>query len=473
MNELIGIQNININQSINEGLEILFFHILQETKSKYAFYMLRYPPDREWTITDLYFENNEKNNINETMMLRSNILNKHDIIKEISFIKETIQIDNIKCFNIPANLLHPNIQIIVVLINYSGTNDTLITDVINKYIILLSIQFLKKYVNNIINESNTSIVKTLTKIKIPIYEIMESKTLDLVKKSSLSLAMVINDLIDLYKLKRNKLKLNFEETNIINLINEIQKIVNFKYVSDEIPDVLFIDSKRLKQILLNLLTSNSVIIIDCEMKIDIDENDNEFICWSIDFVIENPETLIDERLFIIKKLISLMGGFFTCETDTDGKFELVKFNIEAYKDQKSYSDGTLRYFKGKKILIIDSDEKRRIELGHQLQKWEFDISFASRENEGTILLNRNFDLYIIGINSFIDKLNKFNITKPYLRLLDTSVESDPHSKTDYYIKDVTPVNSPRLRKISNVKPNILPYPSDSLRMLSVIAEVLS
>jgi hypothetical protein len=83
MNEITKLQNLNIDQSINEGLEILFFHMLDETKSKYGFYMLRYPPDKEWIIPELYYNSHETRYINQSIILHSDVLNKYHLIKNI------------------------------------------------------------------------------------------------------------------------------------------------------------------------------------------------------------------------------------------------------------------------------------------------------------------------------------------------------------------------------------------------------
>jgi hypothetical protein len=199
------------------------------------------------------------------------------------------------------------------------------------------------------------------------------------------------------------------------------------------------------------------------------DGDTELILWLLEFHIENPEKVIDERLFITKKLISLMGGYLVISEDE------VKFTIETCRDENSYSDNSLRRIKGKKILIVDYHESRRLDLGNRLQKWELDISFSSNEMEGRLFLDETkhkIDLFIIGIPTFIDKVVKFHINKPYLQILD--VVSEPVQKNDYLtVTDTTPVNSPRLRKSSVNKPTFLNYPLSDELLLSTITEALN
>lgn len=484
MNELIKLQNLNINHSINEGLEILFFHILSETKSKYGFYMLRYPPDKEWLIPELYFDTHETKILNQSIIISSNtivsdskeiILNKYQLTKNISFINDRLTDIHLKCFLIPETLLYPNIHIILILVNFNETyTESLLNPVIDKYVPLLCVQFLKKYIDNIINESNISLVRTIGKMKSPINEIINigDKINKDLKKPALSLAMIINDLVDIYKLKRNRLKLIRTESKIKDIFQDLTDVIEFNYIiDDDVPDILYIDSKRLKQVLLNFITNASLVYVNASMIIDINNNDDEILCWSLEFNIDNAESVLDERLFISKKLIALMGGYLINDHQT------TKFTIEACRDMNSYSDNSLKKIKGKRILIIDNHEERRVDIGHKLQKWEIDIIFASTELEGSLFLDESknkIDLFIIGIPTFIDKILRFNVHKPYLQIIDFTDQKDPPSKNEYLtVKDITPINSPRARKSSITKPIFLTYPIEDMKLLSIIIETLN
>jgi len=87
------------------------------------------------------------------------------------------------------------------------------------------------------------------------YEIMYS--------SGRSLMKIVNDIIDFSKIESGKLDLITSDFNLRYLINDIQKpiIINSKKpqlqikskVNDRIPNVLYGDQLRLKQVLINLL----------------------------------------------------------------------------------------------------------------------------------------------------------------------------------------------------------------------------
>ena len=284
-------------------------------------------------------------------------------------------------------------------------------------------------------------------MKIPINEIIVSPNkIDIVKKSSVNIAMIINDLVDLYKLKRNKLILIREEINIKDLLTEINLIINFTFdIDDDVPKTIFIDIKRLKQVLLNIITNNTYIYVNATISINDDEKSDTF-CHIINFNVENSDILKDERLFITKKLISLMGGF--CNFTNNN----LTFNIEGYKDMNSYSNFTLKRIKGKKILIIDNDTDRRLDLGNKLKQWDLDLSFASTENEGKILIEKNYDLFITNFQSLISIID---IHKPILYLV-TNNEIEL---------------TPRNRKTSLSKYITLLYPIDDMKLLTIIIEL--
>ncbi len=470
MDEIVKLQNINVHTSINEGIEILFKHVLSETKSKYGFYMLRYPPDKQWLIPEMYYETGETRSINQSVILHTEILNKYHLAKSITFISEKIIDINVNCFQLPSILLHPNIQIVIVIINF-GDAENDIKKQISEYTTLFCIQFLKKYIDDSINENSTSMMRTIYKIKAPINEIISfTDNNPTIKKSALSLAIIINDLVDIYKLKRNKMKLVREETNIRQMFKELVNIIDFKYsIDDDVPEALFLDSKRLKQVLLNFISNDSFVYVTATMIIDMNDN-TEILCWSVEFLIDSPENVVDERLFISKKITSLMGGYFISDNDE----KTVKFTIEACRDQRDYSDNSLKKLKNKRILILDNQNERRVDLGQRLQKWDLDIIFASNEQEGSLYLDETknkIDLYIIGIPIFIEKLNQFGVHKPYLQILETE---EQFQKTGYLsIKDTTPVNSPRSRRSSVTKPSFLPYPIEDIRLLNIIIETFN
>lgn len=389
MDELSKINQFNLPHAIEESIELLFFHLIRDTSADYATYILRYPPDKEWELTDIFLPTNEVKKLNELIMFDYQS-DKYKLFKSIeNFFPKQITEKNIQLIRLPENLLHPNVQVIIILVDAVTVSNA------DVYIPLLCTQFLKKYINT----TDINIIKLLGKIKAPLSVIAnaDEKTLNNVKTSSLSIASIINDLIDYYKLKKNSLRLYRDETPMKEFMNEIKEVAECNIIiDDDVPEILFIDAKRLKQILLNLLNSNASLYITAISHIDI----NDLLFYTIEFNIECVDNLKDERLYITKKLISLM----------DGNFMIDKFTIQAYKNSKSFSTHTLKKIKGKKILILDYNEARRIEIGNRLRCWDLDISFASNDADASMLIKKRFDLYICSDVAWVEKLNRMGIT---------------------------------------------------------------
>lgn len=88
---------------------------------------------------------------------------------------------------------------------------------------------------------------------------------NIIVKSSKALLLIINDILDISKVESGKLELSLENTNLLNLLNNIvelyeinakQKDINllFEYASD-LPRTVLCDETRLKQVLSNILSN--------------------------------------------------------------------------------------------------------------------------------------------------------------------------------------------------------------------------
>jgi signal transduction histidine kinase len=94
---------------------------------------------------------------------------------------------------------------------------------------------------------------------------IQRKYLNLIKKSSLEVVMLANDIVDLMNLSQNRIRLNLSPTNIRNCVNDCvdmakpnigKKNINIKMkISKKVPELLVIDSDRMQQILLGFITN--------------------------------------------------------------------------------------------------------------------------------------------------------------------------------------------------------------------------
>jgi hypothetical protein len=427
--------------SSNENILVILKNLKTLYKCNFITYAYRYPPDKEWFIDDLIYSDEVIKTVNSSVYIsfRYQIIDKYKLSQSLSnLLEEKITSDNLLCHEIDNSLIHPNFQAILILYKSNSIID-------NNLLFPFAIQLLKKYINHMNDEHNDSIVRLINKLKSPINDIINTPSSDIVKKSSLSIAITINDLIDLYKLRKNKLKLINKELNFRDYLAELEDNIKFTCnKSDEIPEKILVDSKRLTQILMNLLKPTSKLFVDAQICYDIEDSD-DIINYKIEFEIESCEEISDERLYVTKKIISLMNGSLTY----NGKN--ARFTIRVFKDMTSYSKNTLKYLKGKKICIIDTNSARVSELSDALAKWNISI---------TTNINDNYNLLIISI-SLLNKLI-YNINTPYLLLTDKEGNS----------RDITPVNSPRCRIPSISKSNILHYPIDEAELLSVIMKFI-
>ncbi len=95
--------------------------------------------------------------------------------------------------------------------------------------------------------------------------------LDSIKSGSKSLLILINDILDLSKIEAGKMDLHYEPVNINSIVKELKNIFSLKisekglrfhtFVDESIPQYLFLDEIRLRQILFNL-TGNAIKYTD-------------------------------------------------------------------------------------------------------------------------------------------------------------------------------------------------------------------
>ena len=91
----------------------------------------------------------------------------------------------------------------------------------------------------------------------------QTEYMSLVNESAIMLVDIINDILDFSKIESGKLELNIEKINLFELTNrvmdifklhaEVKKIDLILHIEDNVPNFLFADSIRLKQILVNLI----------------------------------------------------------------------------------------------------------------------------------------------------------------------------------------------------------------------------
>ena len=307
---------------------------------------------------------------------------------------------------------------------------------------------------------------------------------------------IINDILDFTKLEANKVEIVNGKFSLRNCIDSSISVINIKAnqkgldinlsIDKSVPSFILSDYKRLRQILVNIL-SNAVkftnkgyiyILVRAEL---INKKENIYnIIFSIRDTgigileknisklftsygqINNMTTIYENGtglgLAISKHLCFLLGGEISCSSVL-GKGSTFKFNIEAKGFKINGQQITLNNkFMGKRILIVDDNELNRILLTTTIFKWGqqlLPVCCSSGEEALQYLDKMRFDLGLVDI--VMPNMNGFELARkikeqdnniPLIALSSLS-EPDILSKHKPLFQDILikPINEKKLLKI--------------------------
>lgn len=282
----------------------------------------------------------------------------------------------------------------------------------------------------------------------------------------LQLVNIINDILDFSRLSSNKVTLNKECFNLKDLFNEVNSTLSHRFLEKKqkvfynygsnLPEYILGDRQKIIQILVNLLTNaskftpikgrilvnvlnDSLVTQQKMLKISIEDN-------GIGIPIENQKKLFAPfyqvtnttsadgtglGLIICKKLIELMGGDITVESDKDkGSIFTFTINYDIQDDIKLNTD----CLTGKYILVIDGNLDDRVLLGDTLFNTKANpiVCASSKEALEYIIKKRYvFSLLIIDstlndipVASFIKKIKESDPELPIVISTETGVLPD-------------------------------------------------
>ena len=251
------------------------------------------------------------------------------------------------------------------------------------------------------------------------------------------LLVIINDILDLSKIEVDKLKLSPKSFSFYEMLENIKDFFNIRSdeekllfkvkCENEIPEYLFGDESRIKQIIINLL-SNAFKFTDkgyVELKfkykksfleitvkdtgIGIPKDNLEKIFNSFEQVEMNHNRKYEGTglgLSITKELSMLMNGDAHVKSQQgQGSEFLVKLNLPV--SEKPQDDTIVQRHKksndnmdiGLKILLAEDIEDNRILVKHMLRKMkEVNIEFATNGKEALESLDKKrYDLLLLDI----------------------------------------------------------------------------
>jgi signal transduction histidine kinase len=263
--------------------------------------------------------------------------------------------------------------------------------------------------------------------------------LNTILNSSKTLAVNLFDIIDIVQLEVSKLKINKEIVYVKDLIYEIVEIVNrtyvkpgvsFEYFIDPIvPDYAYLDVKRCKQILINLLENAFrfthkgyvALKVDATLINLSEESETEFSVdaqqYQITFQVSDTGCGIDKQtiptifkpiemqdpdkqhgigLRISYLLANKLNGDLRLKNTEVGKGSCFEFSLVVYEEEPPTIDrDTLIRLKSKKVLILDSTNDR-IQVCQVLKTLDISYTVVSSYDEIKILYwEVHYDLCII------------------------------------------------------------------------------
>ncbi|HLS37303.1 MAG TPA: response regulator [Sphingobacterium bovisgrunnientis] len=271
---------------------------------------------------------------------------------------------------------------------------------------------------------------------------LNPEQIDWVKRldtASNSLLMIINDILDISKIDSGMLKIEFENFNLKDLIEETANIFKIKAenkglkidikIDEKIPKIVSFDSLRLQQILSNFI-SNSLKFTEkgsiefCieslsasnsvhEIKFAIKDTGIGIKSTSVEKIFQEFEQGDDRitkkfggtglGLAIVKRLAKLLQGEVHAESNYgEGstfsfivKMEEVKEEaLEKKKENLQYTE--LQKLSQLKVLVAEDNDLNSFMLAHMLRTWECEVKIVKNGRFALEALDaEHFDLVLM------------------------------------------------------------------------------
>lgn len=278
--------------------------------------------------------------------------------------------------------------------------------------------------------------------------------LNVIKKSSDSLLILMNDILDLSKIKAGKLRIEnidfrLRET-LEQTISTFRVLINEKRltlrisVDLNVPDSLTGDPHRLNQILNNLL-SNAIKFttkgeINLEIKAISQDNNEVDLSFSVtdtgigipkeklEYIFESfsqAETGTSRKfggsglgLSITKKLIELQNGSIDVKSEPEKGTAFtfsIKYKIAAHKVEKQFANKKQDSFveeglSGKRILVVEDNEANQKVIYHMLNKVGIETDLADNGKVAIQLLEDGFEYDLIIMDLQMPEMDGFETT---------------------------------------------------------------
>ena len=357
-------------------------------------------------------------------------------------------------------LINFSLTIVIVVMYFTIENpDLKIIEELKKNRSLTSKSYIEK--TNFLFRMSAEVRKPIENIKeLNDYNI-ESNDIKEIKENSKEIDLnirnanfTINNVLDVSSLDTKNINIVKNKYNIKKLLNEIylrekKKINNirFDFNIGELPEYLYGDSIRLKQVLICILDNlientkegfievnvNSINKYDvCRLIITIENSGIPLSLEEINNILDN-EKEIDENISLedINKLINMMNGSLNIKSEEGNEFTISIDSIIVEPKKEEITNET-------DILFISNNERILKGLEYAFEEYTTNSVMSGIDAIDLIKSGENYNLIIIddemkpisGLET-LKRLRKENINIPAIIMLD---EGKEHIK-NHYIKD--------------------------------------
>lgn len=260
---------------------------------------------------------------------------------------------------------------------------------------------------------------------------------EVIKSSSSSLLSSVNDILDFSKIEKNDIKLEEAAFNFHELLSQIKcdiglraksKNLDFQFLeANNLPDMVFGDNHRIKQIMMNLLcnalkfTSYGIVKFKIETEIENGKVHLNFMVsdtgegiakekFNSIFDSFSQQSINNKRkygglglgLYIVKALVKLHGGSIDIQSMVNqGTICTVKLTLgEVLQKEEIVATENKEYnLNGKKILVVEDNAMNQMVLKMITKKWlNTEVDYAFNGEEALNLMNSiKYDIVLMDL----------------------------------------------------------------------------
>ena len=318
--------------------------------------------------------------------------------------------------------------------------------------------------------------------------------------SSRNLLNIVDGILDISKIEANDMDIEEIEYNPIKVFNKLANLINTRIggkdielrcnFSQDIPNTLYGDKYKLKQIITNILT-NAVKYTEkgyidfnvncvnesnnCKLKITISDTGRGIKEEQIPILFDKFQRLEEDKnttlegvglgLSITKSLIKIMGGKIKVQSiyGLGSKFTIIlnqKITKPKYIEEDTYETESISY-DNKKVLVVD-DNRLNLKVAKKiLEELNMDVTICDSGFDciDRITNNEKYDIILMDIMmpkmSGVDTLDKLNQIKNFNTPVVAFTADSMQSKSTKYIEIgfdeylSKPIDKEKLKKVLN------------------------